>query len=454
MGLPLVTLVVLLSLPFAVRADVEALVDILNKPGSASLGAVVGTQPPVYKGASPGLDWLPLYLYEGDRVFLHTSRWGVKLFKGQDQRLDLILDYRFEGFPSEDLPESLAGMQPREGTADAGLAYRRETPWGLLRVEAVHDAFNVYQGGELRLGYRDDWVRGRLMLRPNAMLYWRSAQLNNYYYGVRPSEARPGRPAYEADSGLAASIGLYAYYRLSRGWRLLAGAEINYLGDDAGDSPIVESTIQPTVYLGAAYDFGSHQQFSERGGPFYLKVLYGQSTDCILREIVTLQCVSTHQLDDTDIVGVELGKPFVERVNGWPLDFIGYVSLIRHLEAGQQDDSWQFNAYMKAVFYGFPWSHRVKTRIGFGFGLSLAERVPYTEAQEAATNGRNTSQLLTYMDPTIDVSVGDIIGVKKLSDTFLGFGVSHRSGIFGSSQLLGNVYGGSNYIYMYLESKL
>jgi hypothetical protein len=31
---------------------------------------------------------------------------------------------------------------------------------------------------------------------------------------------------------------------------------------------------------------------------------------------------------------------------------------------------------------------------------------------------------------------------------------SHRSGIFGTSQLLGNVNGGSNYIYCYIESKM
>ncbi len=58
---------------------------------------------------------------------------------------------------------------------------------------------------------------------------------------------------------------------------------------------------------------------------------------------------------------------------------------------------WQVNACMKAFYYGFPWKDRVRTRIGFG--------------------------------------------------------VSHRSGIFGSSQLLGNFNGGSNYIYTYIESR-
>jgi outer membrane protein len=48
--------------------------------------------------------------------------------------------------------------------------------------------------------------------------------------------------------------------------------------------------------------------------------------------------------------------------------------------------------------------------------------------------------------------VGDLIGFARLRDTYVGAGVSHRSGIFGTSQLLRNVDGGSNYIYGYVET--
>ena len=50
--------------------------------------------------------------------------------------------------------------------------------------------------------------------------------------------------------------------------------------------------------------------------------------------------------------------------------------------------------------------------------------------------------------------MGDLIGARALRETYLGLGVSHRSGIFGSSQLLGNVNGGSNYLYGYLERRM
>jgi len=90
-------------------------------------------------------------------------------------------------------------------------------------------------------------------------------------------------------------------------------------------------------------------------------------------------------------------------------------------------------------------------RIGLGSGLSYAGRVPYIEARNQAQDQENENKLLTYLDPTIDFSLGDLVGSRALKNTFVGFGVSHRSGVFGLSRLLGNVDGGSNYIYTYVE---
>jgi hypothetical protein len=44
--------------------------------------------------------------------------------------------------------------------------------------------------------------------------------------------------------------------------------------------------------------------------------------------------------------------------------------------------------------------------------------------------------------------------IASMREAYVGVGVSHRSGIFGSSRLLGNVNGGSNYIYSYLEWRM
>ena len=120
----------------------------------------------------------------------------------------------------------------------------------------------------------------------------------------------------------------------------------------------------------------------------------------------------------------------MQRLNGWPLDFVGYFGLLHHDERGLQPDSWQFNAYVKGYWYGFPWSDRVRTRVGFGTGLSYAQRIPYVEARDQAQRGRGTSHLLNYLDPSIDVSIGDLLGRPSLREAYFGFGVTHRSGNF------------------------
>ena len=110
-------------------------------------------------------------------------------------------------------------------------------------------------------------------------------------------------------------------------------------------SPIVRDGNRPTLFLGAAYDFGSYHRAFEAHEPLIVKLLYGKSTDCNLNQTMTLRCASTNTVDNTRIAAVEIGKPFITRVHGWPLDFVGYVSLLHHDENGLQDNSWQVNAY-------------------------------------------------------------------------------------------------------------
>ena len=194
------------------------------------------------------------------------------------------------------------------------------------------------------------------------------------------------------------------------------------------------------------------EQAWPEGRPLIARVFYGASSECNVMQIVEMRCNTTHTQDQTAVAGFEVGRPFIDRLNGWPLDLAGFLGLIEHKEKGFQPDFWQINAYIKAYYYGFPWDAKLRTRLGWGVGLSYAREVPLAEVRDQAARGRTTSRLLNTFDPTFDMSVGDLLGVRKLHDTYVGAGVSHRSGIFGTSQLLGNVNGGSNYIYTYVET--
>ncbi|MEO6015668.1 MAG: MipA/OmpV family protein [Polaromonas sp.] len=451
------------ALPAHAIGGTEPLVDILNAPGSAGLGFATRIETSPYVGGGTRFDLMPLYLYEGERLFLHANRLGVKLInqgdrikEGYGQRLDLFVEQRLEGHPIGDkLPPSLAGMAPRDSGLDVGLSYKYRQPWGTVQAELARDVGGTSNGSEARFGYSYDWRSGAFLLRPSLSVSFRNANLNNYYYGVTPGEATLTRPAYMPGAGVNTQIGLYGSYDLSTRWRLLGGLSATYLGSSVQNSPIVQRRVLPAVYIGAAYDFGGHKrEWAEENTPTYFKALYGRASEpsCHLARIITARCASFDNANPTSITGIQVGKPFINQLNGWPLDFAGYVGLTNHNDRGLQPNGAQLDLFMKASYSGFPWSDRVKTRLGLGIGVSMAQRVPYTEVSSQA--GKTTSKLLNYLDPTIDISLGDLIGSRALKETYIGFGVSHRSGIFGASRLLGNVNGGSNYIYTYLETAL
>jgi len=209
--------------------------------------------------------------------------------------------------------------------------------------------------------------------------------------------------------------------------------------------------VTPSATLGLMYDFAPQPAPMGERKPLIMRALYGPSSECDLFPIITFQCTKTHTQDMTSVAALEVGQTMVKGVNGWPLDIAGFVGLLRHLEDGQQEDFWQLQAYFKLYYYGFPWRETVRTRLGFGAGIAYASHIPVSEQRDQALRGRDTSKLLLYLDPTIDINLGDLLRARSLRETYFGLGVSHRSGIFGSAKLFNNVDGGSNYIYGFVE---
>lgn len=453
------TCLALLACASPALAQDAMLGNILEDPGSgaAGLGFLGRVETSPYRGADARVDLMPLYLYEGERFFLRSNMAGVRVAGDHEDGWELFVERRLEGYPEDETPDVLEGMDTRNSEADAGARYYGQHGRHHWDASLRQDISATSHGTEVRTSYGYLWQDDRWSLQPVLTAAWRSSKLNDYYYGVGAADVIDGRPAYDAGSGINLTAALYARYRILRHWSLLGGVFVTKLSGEISDSPLVDTSTQWGGMLGAAYDFGNGQvRWDDAHVPTYVKVFYGRDSGpgCHMVKIITFSCTDLNDDDYTDLWGIHVGRPFVQRLNGWPIDFIGYAGIVRHLEKGFQPDFWQIDAYMKGYFYGFPWSHRVMTRIGMGFGLSYAERVPYAEAKAQAQRERNTSKLLNYLDPTIDVSLGDIFGSERWHELYFGFGVSHRSGIFGNAQMLGTVDGGSNYIYAYLEAGL
>jgi outer membrane protein len=93
--------------------------------------------------------------------------------------------------------------------------------------------------------------------------------------------------------------------------------------------------------------------------------------------------------------------------------------------------------------------------VGAGLGAAMRiENSPYRRGGTPNDFVPSTFMKGNYLDLSADVSIGDLIRIKSMRETYMGMGVSHRSGIFGTSRLLGNVNGGSNYISSHLEWRM
>lgn len=443
----LLSLALVLPLPASPAGD--RLAESMAEGGAGSGGAVRAERSP-YRGHGTRYDYLPLNLFLGERLYVHADRVGLKLDFAAS-RVDLFLAHRYEGTPLDKAATVLEGMALREQGTDLGIGYRTGVAGGTLSAEILRNVDDASDGTELRLRYGVEHRRGASRLWPQATLAWRDAKLNDYYYGVRAAEATAARPAYEAGAGLNLTLALYAAYPLGRDLQLLGGVSATRWADSVRNSPIVERGLQTAATVGLLFEHSPQPRDWAETRPLWLKFYTGKASECDVLQIVLLRCTSTRTPEQTRVTSVEVGRTLIERWNGWHMDLAGYVGLLYHDENGFQPDHWQVNAYFKPYWYGLPWRDRVKTRLGLGTGLSYAGRVTYMEARDAARRGGGTNKLLTYLDPSIDFSLGDLIGSRALKDSYLGLGVSHRSGIFGMSRLLGNVDGGSNYIYSYLE---
>ncbi len=434
------------------QAQTEPLFEAIDLSGRAGLGFAIESTTSPYEGVDQVNDMLPLYMYEGDVFYIHSYRAGFKLPSKSKLKFDLFVRARFEGFPYDETPPSLAGMEQRNPGLDGGIGMYYASSVGEFDAEYRQDISDTSGGAELTAGYGLKWTHGRFLWHPYVRLSYRDSDLNNYYYGVRPGEATAQRPAYEAGAGLNIGFGLYSHYKLSSNWKLVAGVGAEKLASEIEDSPIVDKSWLVSASAGILYDFQDEPVLWTQRKPVIVRAFYGASTDCNLNKIITFQCASISTEDNSRITGLHLGRTFMERVNDWPLDFVGYVGALYRNDGDFQQDSWQVDAYMKPYWYGFPWSGRLRTRVGFGIGLSYASRVPYVEERDQTARGEPTSKLLNYLDPSIEISITDLFRPERHEPVWLGVGVSHRSGAFGSSQLLGNVDGGSNYLYLSVES--
>lgn len=434
-----------------VRGDQELSLLVDDLPdGTTGIGGALRWTGTPYAGGTEELDFVPLYLYEGRRAFIHGTALGVHLLQDRDLEIDIVGRYRF--WQLDPGGEALGGIEERSQTLDAGLALRWQRRGHELSLEWLADLLDKHGGHQLDATYRRTYRRGRWQVSPFIGVSVLDSELTQYYFGVDESERSSARPAYSPGRAANLRYGVNASYDLGDGFRLYANVGVSELDRSLFESPLVEKTLWPTLLFGSSYFFGSVYEPRARVPPrrraeWSWRVNYGYQAEGNIVGDIDRGDFRRSVTASTRIGGVTVGKLLDE---GHRFDIVGRLALFRHFERGLQEDFFSTAAYVMAIGKGYlPWSDRLAFRWGFGIGLSYAERVPIVEQIERAEGSRARFQ--NYLEMMIDFPLPGRRRGSMLGDCFVGLTTVHRSGIFATSNLLGDVAGGSDWLTAHLE---
>jgi outer membrane protein len=200
---------------------------------------------------------LPLILLAyKDIAYWSIGGGGVWLLQTGDHALRFGAGVRLQGGWNPDDDPELAGMQRRKGSIDGYLNAVWRTPFVSIGAHYYHDIGDASRSdaASLRLS-RSFRINDDFRIMPSFGATWQDSDRVDYYYGVRPEEALPSRPAYTGRAAINLNAGLAGTFSLPHSCSLLGGVFTTRFGDGIVDSPIVTRRYSTLVYFGAGWRF-------------------------------------------------------------------------------------------------------------------------------------------------------------------------------------------------------
>ena len=179
---------------------------------------------------------------------------------------------------------------------------------------------------------------------------------------------------------------------------------------------------------------------------YSIRLAHGWATSSDLGEILFGQIDGSYG-KDLSVTSLDVGYLLYKEINDLPIDIYVKGSLGYFYEDNIHDDILETIIYIKAYYNIDFLDNRV--RVGLAEGLSYTSHILYAEKRDALENHDNNSNFLNYLDISVDFDLGKLTTYKPLRETYVGWALKHRSGVFG---LINNVrHGGSNYNTFYIE---
>ena len=211
----------------------------------------------------------------GERFFFDNGDIGYTFLNGEKLSTNFVVRYNSDraffgktesGFitvdidPDQGIPIVTRFQVPdRDYAIEAGVEILSSGPWGNIQASLFHDISSAHDGFELDVNYGYGLRSKRWYIEPSVGVSFKSAELNNYYWGFVDESFDFGQdvrlPTYEASSGFNMRTRIAASYYFSRHWAFTAVAEYERINNEANNSPIVTDDEVIGYFAGIRYRF-------------------------------------------------------------------------------------------------------------------------------------------------------------------------------------------------------
>ena len=398
------------------------------------IGALVrNAEIPFDTNADNVTSFVPMMFYQGDTFFLRGTEGGAHIYQQDNWALNGIARMRFFDIPAE------FQNQVQGDTIDLGLQWRKTTDKNsFIDVELFSDLEGNPYGNLSKSWYfqQNSWE-----FMPKVSARYKSASFNSHYFALEQlTEQRIG-------AGVDLNLNIETRYHVGSNFYLLGSLGVTVLDNNAYHADSINQRWQSEAYLGFAFfnDIAKTKK-SNLKNHGYLRVAHGWATPSNIGDI--LRGDSEKDEYNNQLTSIFYGLPLTDELFSIPLDIFLTTGFAWHWDSEVQSSEQEYVLAIKA-YYTLTWP--VRWRLGVAEGLSYVSNVTYIERVEMEEKGYRPSELMNAIDLSIDINLGDVLNIRALKETWLGYSIHHRSSIFESASQFGRIKGGSNYNTVYLQ---
>jgi outer membrane protein len=379
---------------------------------------------------------VPLFFYEGERLYLRGLEGGYRLWFPEEARpapgwgLDAVARYRFYDIPRE------RQNADRRDALDVGLRLVRPLSDGWRgEIDLLSDT-DARTHAIARL--TGDFASGPWHLVPALELRVKSSAFNSRYYGFDERDV---------DAGADVRARLRFRRHLVSNLHLVGAAELGLLDSAARRSAFVEDDWEWEGMLGLGI-FAPPPKLETTAAPAgplarpYVRFAQGWGSDARLGEIL----VGQNRSDGVPVYMSSLfyGHPLSDTLFGLPIEVYLSPGVAHHYASSVQGAATEYVLKVK-FFHTLELPVIGRLRLGAAEGLSYMDSITFYEERDLRRKGYDESRLLNHLDFSAELNLGDLFRSRRLADLWLGASIHHRSGIFETTSLFGRIKGGANF---------